>query len=86
MRTSGQYASLFNLEGFWEFVEFVDTHGWHKADPTHPHFMHLSAIGAYLQSNRPNTPRDTNSDVTDSLRVGLRSFKLVLTSLRLRTT
>lgn len=73
MRASGQYAPLFNLEGFWEFVEFVDTHGWHKADPTHPHFTHLSAIGAYLQSNRPNTPRDTNSDVTEFV-VGAMEF------------
>lgn len=67
MRASGKYYTLFDpkLAGFWDFVEFVDTHGWHKADPQSSHFAPLSAIGAYLQKNRPNTPRDTNSDVTE---------------------
>jgi hypothetical protein len=67
MRATGKYETLFDykLDGFWDYVEFVDTHGWHKADPQSSHFAPLSAIGAYLQKNRPNTPRDSNSDVTD---------------------
>jgi len=67
MRASGKYAQFFTqgFEGFWSYVEGIDTLGWHKADPSSSYFPLASAIGAWLQTNRLNTPRDQNSDVTE---------------------
>lgn len=67
MRASGKYAQFFGAEfqGFWDYVEGVDTQGWHKADVNSPYYPLVSAVGAYLQTTRPNTPRDSNSDMTE---------------------
>lgn len=80
MRAQPDFQPYFSEEfqPFWDFVEFVDTMGWHKADPAHPEYARLSAFAAWSQKNRINTPRDQNTDVTDFVTSALGFLTCVL--------
>lgn len=65
MRASGKYASSFSeKKEFWDLAEESDVKGVHMVNEDNPYFICMKGIQKEIQTKRPNTPRDQNSDVT----------------------
>lgn len=62
MRASNRFEE--NQE-FWDFAEFIDTNGIHKADQDHPHWVIFNGIQAWFEEHHPEIDTSRNNDVTD---------------------
>jgi len=67
MRAHPDYVSYFSEkhQGFWDYIEFIDTNGWHKADAQSPDHPKLSSFACWSQKNRPVISRTVNNDMTE---------------------
>jgi len=80
MRADAWYEEYFGEknQSFWDYVEFIDVNGWHKADVGSPHNVKISSFAAWSQKNRPVIDRERINDVTDYCRSAMRFMSEVI--------
>jgi hypothetical protein len=62
MRATGSFV---DNSTFWDYAEYIDTHGVHKADKNHPYYTILFGIVAWINEHHPKIDHNKNNDVTD---------------------
>jgi hypothetical protein len=82
MRASGKFE---DNQVFWDFAEFIDTNGTHKADKEHPYWIVFNGIQAWIEENHPKIDTSRNNEISDFCDQAFEFIKEALTDGHLAT-